>query len=373
MAATGTALPAAAPGVRVAELDALRGIAAFVVVLHHVYARTGHDPLPGHGLAGRVQHTLLHFSPLRMLEDGRAPVLFFFVLSGFVLTAALLRRGSPGLPAFAAQRTVRLGLPVLASVLLSAGLYLLFADPAVIADLGIATWSRPPGWEDVLVEAALLRTEASSTVRLNPVLWSLVHEWRLTLLMPLVLLFAGRPWLLLALAACAMALGVMGGAAENRAMLGPHLHSSVMVSLYFVPGIAAGAALALAGPPPRLSPPQRLAAGVAALALVGMRSDLASYVASVLLIVLALQPKGALGPVLRRAPLVWLGRVSFSLYLVHYPVLLALLCALDGALPRPATLLLAIPAALAAAAVMHALAERPARGLAVLIERRLSG
>ncbi len=46
-----------------------------------------------------------------MLEFGRPAVLFFFVLSGYVLTRALLRNGSPGLLAFAAQRTIRLMLP----------------------------------------------------------------------------------------------------------------------------------------------------------------------------------------------------------------------------------------------------------------------
>jgi peptidoglycan/LPS O-acetylase OafA/YrhL len=35
---------------------------------------------------------------------------------------------------------------------------------------------------------------SSNPVQLNPVLWSLVHEWRLTLLLPLVLLFRGRVW-----------------------------------------------------------------------------------------------------------------------------------------------------------------------------------
>ena len=76
---------------------------------------------------------LMHFSPIRVLEFGRASVLFFFVLSGYVLTRALMRNGSPGLLAFAAQRSVRLMVPVIASVLLSAGLFaLLLGDAALL-------------------------------------------------------------------------------------------------------------------------------------------------------------------------------------------------------------------------------------------------
>lgn len=362
---------------RLAELDALRGIAAFLVLLHHALGLSGFDPRTDAGLAERLAHTLLNVTPLRAIDSGRSPVLFFFVLSGFVLTRALLRGGGapPGLGAFAAQRTIRLGLPVLASVLLSAGLCHLLAGPGGVPDQPPgAMWSRAPGVLDVLRAAALLRVQSPDQPPLNPVLWSLVHEWRLTLLMPLVLLFRGRAWWLLALAAAAMALGIMGGALEDRVMLGPKLHSTVAATLYFAPGIATGAALALAGPLPALTRGQRLAAGTGALALAGMQSDVAIYAASALLILLAVQQAdGWLRPVLRRRPLVWLGRVSFSLYLVHLPVLMALVAAAPGlGLPRGAALLAGLPLALLAAAAMRALVERPARDLAVRTERALS-
>ena len=52
-----------------------------------------------------------------------------------------------------------------------------------------------------------------------------------------------------------------------------------------------------------------------------MASDLAAYAGSAILIVLAQQPS-RLRATLRRAAIVWLGRVSFSLYLIHVPLLL---------------------------------------------------
>ena len=180
---------------RLSELDALRGIAAFFVLLQHARVM-GLDPRPFDApLLERGAHMLMHFSPIRVLEFGRPAVLFFFVLSGYVLTRALMRNGSPGLLAFAAQRSIRLMVPVAASVLLSAGLYALVADPTLLngalRDRTLDIWQVAPGVQDVLRETALLLT-ASDPVKLNPILWSLVHEWRLTLLLPLVLLFRGR-------------------------------------------------------------------------------------------------------------------------------------------------------------------------------------
>lgn len=360
------------PATRLSELDALRGIAAFLVLLQHARVM-GLDPRPfDNPLLERGAHMLMHFSPFRVLEFGRGAVLFFFVLSGYVLTRALMRNGSPGLLAFAAQRSIRLMVPVAASVLLSAGLYALVADPALLAgplrDRTLDIWEVAPGALDVLRESALLLT-TSDPVKLNPILWSLVHEWRLTLFLPLVLLFRGRIWWLLALGCAGMALGAMGSGSENRVLLGDRFHSTVVSTLYFGLPIAVGAALAMAGPLALLTREQRLAGGIAAFALFGL-SDVAVYAGAVLLIVLAQQP-GAFQRLLRRAPLVWLGHVSYSLYLVHAPVLVASMVLLHGVLPLWAGLVVGMVAALAAAEVMRRLVEVPSRDLARWAERRL--
>jgi peptidoglycan/LPS O-acetylase OafA/YrhL len=154
-------------------LDALRGIAAFLVLLQHARIM-GLDPRPfDTPLLEQGAHMLMHFSPLRVLEFGRGAVLFFFVLSGYVLTRALLRSGSPGLLAFAAQRTIRLAVPVFASVLLSAALYALVADPVLLAaelrGRTLDIWQAAPGVGDILRESALLLT-ADDPVKLNPIL-----------------------------------------------------------------------------------------------------------------------------------------------------------------------------------------------------------
>jgi peptidoglycan/LPS O-acetylase OafA/YrhL len=361
---------------RLSELDALRGIAAFLVLIQHL-RYMGLDPRPfASPPLQQMADMLMNGSPLRVLELGRSAVLFFFVLSGYVLTRALLRNGSPGLPAFAAQRTIRLMLPAAASVLLSAGLYAaVVTDPALLAgelrDNTLYLWRATPELPDI-VRASLLLHVGSNRVELNLVLWSLVHEWRLTLLLPLVLLLRGRIWWLLTLGCVGMAIGAMHHIGqENRIQLGREIQHTVTASLYFGLAVASGAALAMRGPVPSLERGQRIAGAIAAVALFGLASDIAVYAASVLLIVLAQQP-GAFQATLRRAPLLWLGRVSYSLYLVHVPLLVASVVLLHGTVPLWACLLLGAAVSLPAAEAMHRLVEAPSRDLARWAERRLS-
>jgi peptidoglycan/LPS O-acetylase OafA/YrhL len=361
------------PSDRLEELDALRGLAAFAVLVHHALQLIPRYETPAIAGAGWLRYTMTQLTPLRIVEMGRPAVLFFFVLSGYVLVRALLRNGSPGLGAFAAQRTIRLGLPVAVSVLLSVVLYAAFAEPALPAEWrerSLFTWLEPPTAGQIVSNIALMAD--NDDMRLNVVLWSLVHEWRLSLLLPLVLLFRGRVALFIAAVLALMAIGIMGGATENRVLLGPQLHSTVAASFYFAGGIGTGAALALAlgQDVPRLSPQAMIAAGMATLALFSMSSDLPVYAASALLIVIARQP-GWLRDALRSPVLVGLGAISFSLYLVHVPVLVATMHALHDEWPPEAMAAFATLLALAAALPMYRFVEVPSRRLARRVEKRL--
>jgi peptidoglycan/LPS O-acetylase OafA/YrhL len=346
--------PAAAHG-RISTLDALRGIAALVVVLHHANYMVA-------AYWGPAVLWLMDWSPLRVLKAGRPAVVFFFVLSGYVLTLALLRERHPVSPAaWAVRRTLRLLPPVAASVLLSVGLCWWFAGDQPKDDLGLlvaVSWSEPPDLVSLLKHMVLLDSD-DYAFPLNIVLWSLVHEWRISLVMPLVLLFRGRAALLLGAAFLLRSAAIAAGADEDEAMLGRHLHSTVVATVYFLFAFAAGAALALLEPLTTPSGTMRWAAWAAVAAATVSRTDLAVVGASALLILLARAERGALVRSLRSPALQWLGKVSYSLYLVHVPVALALAHALDGDLPAPAIAALTVVLALPAAAVFYKAVERP--------------
>ncbi|MBK1659125.1 acyltransferase family protein [Paracraurococcus ruber] len=361
---TGSGAAGARPAyARLIELDALRGFAAVVVLLHHaVHLMPSVEALQAIGLVW-LNEILFEATPLRAIRAGRSAVLFFFVLSGYALTWSLLHGGSATrLPAFAIQRTLRILIPTAVAVGISALLQWAFhdtfgPDDAAVPGNHFYNWLFEPTPLRLLADAALFRND------FNVVLWSLAHEWRLTVLLPLVLVFRRQPLMLLALAAVAMSAGIAAGATEDQVYLPRDPLLGFAATLYFALGIGTGAALALIGPMPILSRQQRWAALLGMVAAFSMASDIASYIGAVLLIALALQP-GRLQTVLRRPCAAWLGRMSFSLYLIHVPLLLSAWHILDDVAAGWVIALVGIMVSLLAAPLMHYLVEEPSRKVA---------
>ena len=346
--------PAPRPAAAERSLNSLRALAAVAVLFTHVL-RMGWD-------LGSPAVWLLDATPLRVVHTGRAPVVFFFVLSGYVLMLSLLRRDAPGPAAFALRRTLRLLPPIAVAVLLSAGLRALIYR-GLIPDAGgdlRAFWAEPVGLSMLVRQALLLGADGWFT--LDTPLWSLVHEWRISLIFPLALLFRRRAALLLAVGIALHAVAVAAGAAPDVAQLGPRLASTLVASTYFVLPFAAGAALVLGGGRIVLRGPARCAAWAGVAVASALPWDLGYIAGSVALIVLA-RGSGFLPRLLTAPALLWAGRISFSLYLVHMPVLAAVAHATHGLLPPWAALIAGVPVCFLAAAAFHAGVEAPAHRL----------
>src|SRR5476651_506292 len=99
---------------RITGLDALRGTAALSVVLGHI---TG----------GLFNRNVIEATPLNILISSHKAVLFFFLLSGFVLVYQYDDHPQYTYRRFLIQRFFRLYIPYLAAMLLSWLLFLLFA------------------------------------------------------------------------------------------------------------------------------------------------------------------------------------------------------------------------------------------------------
>ena len=303
--------------------------------------------------------------------------MMFFMLSGFVLTKALRDRGfalsARSWAVWAAQRTIRLCLPVTVSVALSVILYAAVFDgtwPMEGAWLREAVWQRPPTLEMAALDGALLSLDGDGFA-LNNVLWSLVHEWRFSMLLPLLLaapVLGARGTALLVLAATAVS-SWAGGRYGWSLFAGASVVGTVKASLYFSLPFVLGMALELGGAA-RLAADRWLTVlGLAAvLGLCRNGSDYAIFIASAILIWLALQP-GSLQRALRHPAFRFLGTVSFSLYLVHVPILAALQHGLHGRLPVVAIWGIGVLTSLLAAWVFHRAVERPAHRLAQRVDR----
>ncbi len=334
-----------------------------------------------------AQETYLAFSPLSLLWDGRLAVPIFFVLSGYVLTAAVAGAGRPLVfPALVAKRYLRLALPVLASSLLAlllipAGLYYLPEVALVTGSRWLAT-TLPPDFQPTV--GAWLGESLWSTFfdyhdsYFNPALWTLHYEFEGSLLCYLLCRLLPDP----RRRATASFLLLIGcGLAERLLplhlfMAGALLHDLPRLVAWRPSrglGNAAGLLLVLGGVvlprllailPGTVAWPFLLRAWLAG-ALPFWRGDRFSTAAVLAVAGLCLAP--LLQRLLARPVFRFLGAISFPLYLTHLPILFSAACFaflwLAGRMAEtPAALLtLAIGGglALAVAALAARLIERP--------------
>jgi|SRR5271170_206099 len=188
------------------ELDSLRGLAAATVVFGHIAVLVfGAPVVPGSGWT-HWRHILetINRTPLTVIMGGGAAVRFFFVLSGFVLMLPYLRRKDNPYAPYIVKRICRIYLPYLAAVAIAVlGNWLLAGYPLPGFSAEVAqTWSVPVSGKVVLQHVAMLGI--FPTARFNTAFWSLVQEMRISIYFPLIALavlrLSGRTLLALVLA-----------------------------------------------------------------------------------------------------------------------------------------------------------------------------
>jgi peptidoglycan/LPS O-acetylase OafA/YrhL len=316
------------------QLDGLRAIAALAVVLHHNLWRGG-------GLGGVREAAHL----------GDAGVRLFFVLSGFLITGILLRaRGSPGaLRSFYARRFLRI-------------FPLYYAVVITVALLGQPLMRSMLGWN--LAYLANFKLALLGGFPGPPVshLWTLSVEEQFYLVWPLVVLYAPRASLL------PLALSTIVFAPASRLVLllvsGNAVTASV-VTTSCLDTLGAGALLAIV----RGVPKGFLAFGLVLLALVttldGTWIDTAfrdtAYACTFAWVVQRASEgvRGPAGRVLAWGPLVYLGTISYGIYVYHH-VLPALVKLPVFGLARTGIVL---AATIAVSAVSYRLFEAPINAL----------
>ena len=167
------------------ELDSLRGLAALTVMVQHICLVLPVFTIP-YEACNNTFVWLLRFTPLGFVNAGREAVIFFFVLSGFVLTLPFLRANkAPTYPAYVIKRICRIYPPYLAAVIFAVAMNALFYRGPVPGLSGWFSLAWRPQIDWPLVLQHLFLINSFDHDRFNPVLWSLVIEMRISLLFPL--------------------------------------------------------------------------------------------------------------------------------------------------------------------------------------------
>lgn len=370
---------------RFPSLDGLRGVAAFVVLAHHTAMILPGMAAAYTGLAAPAAGSAtwwFSFTPLRLLTAGSEAVIVFFVLSGFVLTLPVLRSPAFDWLSYYPRRLIRIGLPAVASVLFAFALLLLV--PRVVG-AGVSPWLAsfhidPVTWR--VLAAAL--DPFSADHRINGPLWSIYWEMVFSMTLPLFVglaVLARRHWAVLLVGATLLAIAGAHANADGFRYLPAFFVGTV--AAVCLPGIrASGTALSarrfghVAWAAILLSSclllilrwlvPLPAGAGVLLSAMNGL------WPLAALGIVVCCFEWGPAVRLLSTRPFLWAGRISFSLYLVHVPILFAFRSALAG-LPLAVVLPLAAATAICAAMLFFWLVEKRSHALARRLGDRVAG
>lgn len=317
---------------RLEALEGLRGYAAFLVFLTHAF--------------GLLAAKLYGVDADRYAPDAAAPpalaailLLFrsfygvdlFFVLSGLLMADIALRRW-PGTPRFLARRALRIYPPflvTLAIVLVAAAVFFAQAHPVaeIAGNVAFLQGFNIPGIAPI-----------------NPVTWSLSFEAVFYLLVPVLALAWSRPAGALGGKAPLVLLAAFAALVALAAWLPGAKSVFLAYFALFVPGIYLGmldpeARRALARRIPALIAVGAWAAFEIAVKLEWLvRSEAIYYavsgIAAGLLVMKACDDASGLARALSRRTMLWLGRYSYSFFLVHYVVLHLFAGLLDATLGR---------------------------------------
>jgi len=340
-----------------------------------------------------VVTVLLFHGGVGWLQGGLLGVDVFFILSGFLITSLLISEfrasGTISFKAFYARRARRL-LPGLFVTVLGVASYAVWIAPAstraAIRGDGLSTLAEVANWHFILTNQNYFVRSGPPSPLLHT--WSLAVEEQFYLVWPALALVVMRRWkargllivaLVLALTSalwCAFAFHY--GAGATRLYYGTDVR---------VQEVMVGASLAALwkGTPGGTVRPDRSCLGRRGLAVLGL-GGLAVLVwclhevngssgflyqggflvVSLSTLALLAAVVGAPGSLVERffalAPLRYVGRISYGLYLYHWPIFLLL----DGSRTRltgPQLLMVRLAVSIGVAAASYRFVERPLRGL----------
>ena len=366
----------------------MRALAALWVMFGHIYL-----------FAIGWQAQTLWAMPLNLLMYMHLGVNLFLVLSGYCLALPVVRQGyrvAAGWPSFFTARTFRILPPYFATLALIL-LVNCFVPLAAWGrhDLGLtATISAPVWWTNLL----LLQDVYGQYNNINGAFWSIACEWHLYFTFPALIWLLRRYGLSVLLAVGALlawGLTALSGAYPRLPLVDASVPQPPHFIVLFVLGIAAAALahgaefatwrarlrgylgwivlllLALLGVALYRHPILDIATLTRFLNRLTLIDPLTGIFSAALLVWLSgLAPRQHLRRLFEQRVLVWIGGFSYSLYLVHIPIVAALF---EGLLHWPhyahlsslqklaGLALLAIPACLGFAYCFARVFERPIR------------
>jgi len=367
--------------VRFKQLDGLRGLAALAVFFFHAIMM-----LPPNSPALAV----LTKPFLRPFWDGPSAVMLFFVLSGYVLTLPYTDpkpRRIDAIP-FIIRRITRLYPAYWVVLSIALALKSFVFSPQGLQGLSEwvnSHWQLEITWSSLIKHFTMISPYLNS-YEIDPVIWSLIIEMKVSLIFPAILLLVQRTrrvrHALLALGLTIVLSALIHGPLDKGSQW---LHVVTMLPVFCLGSYLAKYRDALLHFL-RKSALIRAALGSVGLILYGSAwflpflnrgvSRLGTAIGSSIIVMLFLASI-SLEKLGTSRPVVFLGNISYSFYLIHLPILLTLtsvLYPLTGSvlLSTVVSLACSLPAAWAVFVTVEIRGQNWGKGIARSFDRRLS-
>lgn len=307
---------------RIKSLDGLRGLAALVVVAHHMsltvpwFSNRADYSIVSPQTKWNSFHYLLEYTPVHLFYGGNEAVYVFFVISGYVLVYAVRVRSRI---AYLASRLARLYIPIWCSLFGAAAL--VYAWPR-IAKINFSSWVNSHAMSFSLINFGRDLYTVDGVSQLNSSLWSMKYEiiFSISILLYAVLLKSRRRY-------------------QFKDAIGPLLLLEIfalhfnLVLIKYLCFFLAGSMLHFTKKSKRNKELFLLLPSLVFLylpwILVGlgrtehlMLAQSGMLLGATLLVEYSLSGQSKFHEMLESAPVQKLGKSSYSLYLIHAPVLL---------------------------------------------------
>lgn len=329
----------------------------------------------------------LLLSPLRVLINGEAAVITFFVLSGFVLALPYFGATPPNYGGFVVKRICRICIPYYVALILAVIVYLA---------QGVTSMSDPGIWEPTIWDP-----DPSLTVTLfvrhlfcfvlgvytdtglDAPAWSLIPEMRVSIIFPLLVMLVRRPKLGVPITIGLYGAGLWLSKAYGQFFIFPfapnNILSSYFMTVYFLPCFIVGIMLAAHRDAilTRMVNLPDIIILLLWLVVFGSFCYVGPYEimqpmaigASALLVVLV-QTTGIAVRILQTGVFQWLGRISYSLFLVHVPLIYLVAHQWGGNISPYVAVVGIITLSLFVATIMERYVEVPAISLGRRLTRK---
>ena len=367
---------------RLHELDSLRGLAALSVMVSH-FALTFSLPL--------WCTKFLDTPPFYILIAGHQAVIFFFILSGFVLSLPFLdKNGAVPYSLYLIKRVLRIYPPYI----LAACSALLLREVLYTGDVpGVSEWFNNAWRNAVTLRVVIdhfMMIGPFSNNDFNPVLWSLVQEMRISLFFPLLI------WLVRCKEKLSVGLMVSTTGICFLAYLvrskGLELKTISFITPFVIGALLAKYRHALVASFSRLQKPEKwlMVAGAVflytnghwlpgfvsylspkAAVLAGkMATNDIVVAAAVSIFIISSLASGKMSTLLTLRPVRFLGQISYSLYLYHAVCLKAIVIAMGSHVPLYVSAVIAAAVTFLVATLSYRFVEIPSIQLGKWISKR---